>query len=241
MRRARLFLVLVLLPWLLGFGGVSVGLLSSPAIGGYATPAVVQSNSAYNSGSSVSPATLSSSATAGNVLVLWVSGLSSVTSTSVSGGGVSSWSSIELSCAGASTYGKLFYGVTTGGSVSITISNEPSDPGYSLVELSGINTTSPVHANTSSGCTRTAIGGGFTSASVNTTVPTLLLGIVASGITPLSSWGSGWTQVTAQSSHYHGTAYRVASSSGSYSLTGVAGVSDVDLDVHVVAFGAAPL
>lgn len=187
--------------------------------GGYATPAHVQSNSGYSNG----PATLSSNSTTGNTLVVFVSGSSSVSSTTVSGGGVTTWYSATAYNDVANTYGRFFYGyVATGGAVSITISSPPTDPGWSIYEISGV--ASGDCKDDESGF----VGDGeidtfdsiWTSGNATATQAGAAIGAWASeSFDPGISWASGWGNTTLQNSHYHGTAFK-AVEAGDHAASG---------------------
>ncbi len=226
-------------------GGVWVGVASAGGIvvakkkaaggGGYATPAYVQSNSGYSNG----PATLGSNATAGNLIAVFVSGNAAVAST-MSGGGVSSWSSgTAYLAANFATGGRWYYGITSGGSVSVTINSPPADAGWSIYEISGVDSTPLDQQNGTENYSVTS----WTSGNVTTTLANeVLLGGWANEQnyrTPV--WDSGWEHTTVQNGHYHGTAMRVVSSTGTYAASGTQNTNTDAMLVIILALKAKAL
>jgi glyoxylate utilization-related uncharacterized protein len=174
------------------------------------------------------PVTLSQATTVGDTLVLTVGDdhTNSATVSSVSGGGVATWTKVtEQNGSAGDGEAEIWYGlVTTSGStsVSVTMSANTNVQLANVSEWSGIASSAPVDASTSSAGTATS----FTAGPITTTQPGDLVisgaWAVHTGFTsPQNSTTSGYTmlkQTTGGGSYYRGwDAYQIDSSTGAIS------------------------
>lgn len=196
---------------------------SPPAAGGYATPAVIQSNSAYNGG----PITLASNSTTGNTLVVFISGNATIAATlgtgTTNGGGVSTWTPGTVQASTTVTYGRFYYGVvTTGSAVSITMEDDPADPGWSIYEISNVATTTPFDDESGAGGTNFFDGAWTSGVATASIEKAAAIGAWASenGLPETMAWDSGWGNTTLQNTHWHGTAFRAITVAGDYQASG---------------------
>lgn len=186
----------------------------------YATPAVVQSNSDYNSG----PATLSSPSTTGNTLVVCTSGTGDTSATTIaSGGGVSSWNSGTSRYDTNNTNARCYYGyVTSGGAVSVSFDTPPTDAGWVIYELSGVASTSALDGENYGG-TNTFFDGSWDSAAVSTSqthVGMIAYAASESGAVASFAWAGGWGSTLTNTDHAHYSAFRAVTSQSSYTASG---------------------
>jgi hypothetical protein len=206
---------------------------------GYATPAHVQSNSGYSAG----PATLGSNSTTGNTLVACVSGISTLASTTLSGGGVTTWNAGTMYNE-TNSYVRCFYGYVTGGtSVSVTISSGPNDPGWSIYEISGVASTDALDGQNGLG-SATLFNTTWSSGTVTTgQTHCALIGYWGSGNTLPGNfaWGAGWGNTTLQNSHYHGSAFRAVTEQGDYAASGTTTTADSAGTAVILSLKAAEL
>lgn len=220
----RLLLILALLGLLFVNASavtVVVGQGTVAAGGGYATPAIIQSNAGYNT----TVATLGSNGTVGNYLVIWVSAnatpSSCVPDTGTSdGGGVASWTSGTIYNNSTSVYGRWYWGkITEACAIAVDLLNAPSDRGWTIYEVSNIAATSPTAYQAGA----TVSGTSFSSGNVVTSTPCMLFGAWADEDTNMdATWAVQdpvWGDTTYRSDHYHGTAAR-SDETGTYAASG---------------------
>lgn len=185
--------------------------------GGYATPAFVTGQS--NGSTSTSTVTLTGNSTTGNTLVVLIGGYSTTESTTLSGGGVTTWNYTSNVVQNGQNM-KWAYGyVTTGGSVSITTSNAPTDYAWCIAEYSGIASSSALDQQASAAVEFSTWSSGNTS-TTSQTHELLLGGIGSKGTFSASpTWDSGWT-MRQHPDNYLALADRVVTSTGAYAASG---------------------
>jgi len=170
--------------------------------------AYVNSNSGYSGG----PITLNG-VTAGNLLVVWIGGLSGISTTTLPSG----W----VKCTPGSQIASCFwyYPNHGGGNVSVTITNAPDDPGWSIHEYSGADTSDPLQGE---GSFSSSSGGNWDTTDVTTDVASAVIVLALNDescsltYTPTGTWNSR----TSQSSHAHYTYDQILTSTGTYDSKG---------------------
>ncbi len=160
-----------------------------------AAPTYVNSNSAYAAG----PVTLTG-VTAGNLLVALVSGNSSVSTTSLSGSCNVSWVALTAATNGSNDGARMFYcNNAANGNASITITNPPTDIGWTVHEYT------PGTLDTNAETAVSDANENPTTGNISTSVATILVGFLADESGGAAPTATGWTSRTAQASHAHWT------------------------------------
>ncbi|HUW21054.1 MAG TPA: LamG-like jellyroll fold domain-containing protein, partial [Candidatus Bathyarchaeia archaeon] len=180
---------------------------------GYPGITFVQATSVYSSGS----LTLNGVA-AGNLLVAFVSGSTTCASTTISDDKSNSWNSLTNRTGDAGS-ARIFYALNVAsGNTIISVTNPPGDAGWSVHEYSGIATTSAFDTENSNFANAT----NFSSGNVITSQADELLVSIAMNETNPSviTWTGSFDERTEQSTHVHGTADRIVTSTGTYAATG---------------------
>lgn len=186
--------------------------------GSYATPTRVGTPvDVYDGGCSTNA---SKSATAGNVLVMAISGTTSQVLSGVTTytGTTSAWSSLGTSNGG--DVDVSFYAATV--STSGTVAARPScttagDAGYTMIEYSGVTLTQ-IGTIQNEG---NSSGASFSTVNTTTTTPALLVGMWANETEDKTvTYGSGWTQIQNTTTHIHKVAEKITSTSGDYNFSG---------------------
>lgn len=172
--------------------------------------AYVNSNSGYSGG----PITLTG-VTAGNLLVAFVCGAGSMATTTLPSG----WVKCTARLVGSVGACHWYYPNHPGGDVSATITNAPSDPGWSIHEYSGADTSDPLQGE---GVFTSESGGNWDTTDVATDVADAVLFVsmndesASMAYSPTGTWNSR----TTESGHYHRTIDRIVTSTGTYDSQG---------------------
>lgn len=171
----------------------------------------VNSNSGYSGG----PITLTG-VTAGNLLVALVCGGGSLADTTLPTGWVKCTARLPGATCGACHW---YYPNHPGGNVSATITNAPVDPGWSIHEYSGADTSDPLQGE---GYFGSVSGGNWDTTDVTTDVANAVLFVSINDevanmtYSPTGSWNSR----TTESSHVHRTIDQIVTSTGTYDSKG---------------------
>lgn len=186
---------------------------------GYATPSYVNSASIYTGTCSTNA---SVSATAGNILVLSVSGTGTqvLSGAATYTGTTSAWTHVGTVTGGDVDISFYWASVSTTGTVAARPScTTNGDAGYVLTQYSGIDTTSPIIGTIQGD--GFAAAAAFSTANITTTTPAMLVGMWGNETEDKTvTYGSGWTQRVNQTDHIHKTADKATTTSGDYNFSG---------------------
>jgi hypothetical protein len=218
MKRILLILLLLGLIFTPANAGNVVTMFKTQGGASYKTPARVGSPVDVYDG--VCSTNASKSATAGNVLVMAISGTGSqeISGVTTYTGTTSAWSAL-----GTSTGGDVdvsFYAATV--TESGTIAARPScttsgDAGYVMIEYSGTALTQISTIQNDGSASDTS----FATANITTTTPALLVGMWASETEDKTiTYGSGWSEIQNTTSHIHKVAEKITSTSSDYNFSG---------------------
>jgi hypothetical protein len=131
------------------------------------------------------------------------------------------WTQITTGEIGSSGMVQMYWAAVTGsGSLTVTgPSTAVTDPGQSLHEYSGVDTTAPVEA---SNVNLDAVGSQSTTVSltgVSTGSVVVMISGTETGAATTYACSSPWVLQTAQNGHYHGTGDQITTGSGSFTPT----------------------
>lgn len=208
---------------------------SCAACGGGSSLAVLQKDYHYKT-----TTVTHTSFTAGSLIAVWISGGSNVESTTLSGGGVTTWSYTTPRNSGPHVWGKWGYGITTGGTAALTIGSAPTDPGWSMYEISGTATSDILdQQNFTAAVANSSV---ITTGSITTTQADEIILVVLADETnnPNPTWDAGWIEETRDTSHWHYTAVKIVSSIGTYDGSGSGTITAYATLGYTVSFKAAP-
>lgn len=171
----------------------------------------------------------------GNLLVVFVSAGATLSSLTVSGGGT--WVALtEYKHTVYSTYTKLYYCLSaTGGNSTFSLSANPTDVGWGVLEFSK---SGSANYQTISNASISSPSTSFTSGNISVTNDnSLMVSCLADEyITNTVTWDANWVEKEENTSHCHSCAYRIISTSGTYTASGTIGASSESMVVSTLIF-----